>query len=126
MKNYLTKRAQAVCVGDQLSSPISVLSGIPQGSILGPVLFFLYINGLPSCIQFSNIVMYADDTVIYLSSTSTSDIELKLNLDLANLSQWSHFNKLVLNMKKMEFMTYGTCYRLLRPRCEETDISLND
>ena len=87
MKNYLTKRAQAVCVGDQLSSPISVLSGIPQGSILGPVLFFLYINGLPSCIQFSNIVMYADDTVIYLSSTSTSDIELKLNLDLANLSQ---------------------------------------
>ena len=65
------------------------------GSILSPVLFTLYINDLLSCIQFSKIMMYADDTVIYLSYTSTSDIELKLNLDLANLSQCLHYNKLV-------------------------------
>ena len=65
-------------------------------------------------------MMYADDTVIYLSSTSTSDIELKLNLDLVNLSQWLHHNKLVLNMKKTEFVTFGT-----RQKCDETDISLN-
>ena len=120
--NYLV---QAVCVEDELSSPMPVLSGVPQGSILGPVLFTLYINDLPSCIQFSNIMMYADDTVIYLSSTSTSDIELKLNLDLANLSQWLHYNKLVLNMKKTEFMTFGTRQRLARQKCDETDISLN-
>ena len=84
--SYLTNRTQAVCVEDELSSPTPVLSGVPQGSVLDPVLFTLYINDLPSCIQFSNITMYADDTVIYLSSTSTSDIELKLNLDLANSS----------------------------------------
>ena len=60
MASYLTNRSQAVCVGDELSSPMPVLSGVPQGSILGPVLFTLYINDLPSCIQFSNI---ADDTV---------------------------------------------------------------
>ena len=63
--------------------------------------------------------------MIYLSSTSTSDIELKLNLDLANLSQWLHYNKLVLNMKKTEFMTFGTRQRLARQKCDETDISLN-
>ena len=63
--------------------------------------------------------------MIYLSSTSTSDIELKLNLVLANSSQWLHYNKLVLNMKKTEFMTFGTRQRLARQKCNETDISLN-
>ena len=86
---------------------MSVLNGVTQGRILSHVLFTLYKNDLPSCIQFSNIMMYADDTVIYLSSTSISDMELKLSLDLANLSQWLHYNKLVLNMKT-EFMTFGT------------------
>ena len=61
-------------------------------------------------------MMYADDTVIYLSSTSTSDIELKLNLDLVNLLQWLHYNKLVPNMKKTEFMTFGTRQRLARQK----------
>lgn len=117
LTSYLTNRSQAVCVEDELSSPMPVFSGVPQGSILGPVLFILYINDLPSCIQFSNIMMYADDTVIYLSSTTTLDIELKLNLDLVNLSaQWLHHNKLVLNMKKMAFMTFGTRQRLVRQK----------
>ena len=51
-------------------------------------------------------MMYADDTVIYLSSTSTSDIELKLNLDLANLSQWLHYNKLVQSGPQPELDTW--------------------
>ena len=115
------------CEGDydELSSPMPFLSGVPQGSILGPVLFTLYVNDPPSCIQFSNIMMYADDTVVFPSSPSTSEIELKLNLDLANLSQWLHYNKLVLNMKKTEFMMLGTRQRLARQKCDETDISLN-
>ena len=69
--------------------------------------------------------MYADDTVVYLSSPSTSEIELKLNLDLANLSQWLHYNKLVLNTKKTEFMMLGTRQRLARQKCDKTGISLN-
>ena len=125
MASYLTNRSQAVCVGDELSSPMPVLSGVPQGSILGTVLFTLYINDLSSCIQFSNVMMSADDTVFHLSSSSTSEIELKLNLDLANLSQWLHYNKLVLNMKKTEFMMFGTRQRLARQNCDGTDISLN-
>ena len=116
LTSYLTNRTQAVCIGDELSSPMPVLSGVPQGSILGPVLFTLYINDLPSCIQFSNIIMCADETVVYLSSPSTSEIELKLNLDLANLPQWLYYNKLVLNMKKTEFTMFGTRQRHARDK----------
>ncbi|PFX13167.1 RNA-directed DNA polymerase from mobile element jockey [Stylophora pistillata] len=125
LTSYLTNRTQAVCVKDELSSPMPVLNGVPQGSILGPVMFTLFINDLPSCIQFSNIMMYADDTVIYLSSTSTVDSEHNLNLDLAYLSQWLHYNKLVINMKKTEFMTFDTRQRLARLKCDETEIRLN-
>ena len=63
--NYLSNRSQVVSLGTNLSSPLAVLNGVPQGSILGPVLFTLYINDLPSCINFSNVIMYADDTVIF-------------------------------------------------------------
>ena len=84
LTSYLTYGTHAVCVRHELSSPVPVLSGIPQGSILGRVPFTLYINDLPSCIQ------HHDNTVIYLSSTSTLDIELKLNLDLANLLCFLH------------------------------------
>ena len=59
-----------------------MLSGVPQASVLGPVLFILYINDLVSSVQFSKVMMYADDTVIYYSSPQLSEIELKLNLDL--------------------------------------------
>ena len=83
LTSYVTNGTPAFCIGGELSSPMPVLSGLPQVSFLGLVLFTLYINELPSCIQFSNIMMYADDTVVYLSSPSTLEIERKLNPDLA-------------------------------------------
>ena len=86
-KSYLSSRTQAVCIGNELSSHKNVLSGVQQGSVLGPVLFILYINDLVSSVQFSQVMMYADDTVIYYSSPQLSEIELKLNLDLLTLNQ---------------------------------------
>ena len=88
-----------------------------------PTLLDLFAFNSPGNITFTNVV--ADDTGIYLSSTSILDIELKLNLDLADLSQWLHYNALVLNMKKTEFITFGTHQRPARQKCDETDISLN-
>ena len=81
LTSYLTYGTQDMLFVSEVNYPVQCLSLVayPQGSILCRVPFTLYINDLPSCIQ------HHDDAVIYLSSTSTSDIELKLNLDLANL-----------------------------------------
>ena len=98
--NYLSNRSQVVSIGNNLSSPLAVENGVPQGSILGPVLFSFYINDLPSCINFSNVIMYADDTVILFSSAKLMEVELKLNMELTSLSEWLCGNKLLLNLKK--------------------------
>ena len=63
--NYLSNRSQVVSLGNDLSDFLTVENGVPQGSILGPVLFTLYVNDLPSCIDSSKVIMYADNTVIY-------------------------------------------------------------
>ena len=122
-KSYLSSRTQAVCIGNELSSHKNGLSGVPQGSVLGPVLFILYINDLVSSVQFSQVMMYADDTVIYYSSPQLSEIELKLNLDLLTLNQWLLNNKLILNEKKTEFMIFGT--RLMRQNIDEFSLEID-
>ena len=112
--SYLSERFQAVSLHNELSSPLAVLSGVPQGSILGSVLFSLYINDLPACVNVCKVMMYADDTVIFFSAALISEIELRLNLELIDLSEWLSTNKLILNLKKTEFMVFGTHQRLCR------------
>ena len=72
--DYLSNRNQVVCVDGTYSDPQPVLTGVPQGSILSLLLFIFYINDLPCCLQFSQILMYDDVTVIYFSGNSISEI----------------------------------------------------
>ena len=87
---------------------------MPQGSILGPVLFTLCFNDLPSFVNVCKVMMQADDTVIFFSAALISEIELQLNVEMINLSEWPSTNKLILNLKKTEFMVFGTHQRLCR------------
>ena len=111
-ENYLTTRLQSVKYNQDISSNLAIGHGVPQGSILGPILFVIYINDLPQCLMKSAIGMYADDTVIYFSATSAGLIKQVLQNDLIYVEQWLQENKLVLNQSKTKWMLFGTRQKL--------------
>ena len=84
-----------------------VTCGIPQGSILGPLLFLIYINDLPTSLEHSSSRMFADDTTLTVSGKSLHDVEVAINHDLSNVNQWLCANKLSLNLIKTEYILIG-------------------
>lgn len=85
---YLTNRTQYVSLDNVDSDCLSVLSGVPQGSVLGPTLFLIYVNDISSCAEPGvTLRLFADDCVIYTAIRSADD-QLKLNSSLQNIAQW--------------------------------------
>ncbi|CAB4017371.1 Hypothetical predicted protein [Paramuricea clavata] len=82
--------------------------GVPQGSILGPLFFLLYINDLPQCLNKTKPRLFTDDTNLTASGDSIIDLEIAVNSDLENLRKWLIANKLSLNVAKTEFMLIGS------------------
>lgn len=111
-RSYLTNRKQKCKVNGQLSSSTSVTCGVPQGSSLGPLLFLIYINDLPNCLNMSRPRMFADDTSISYSSNSLDEMQFVINSELENLNTWLTANKLSLNVVKTEFMIIGSRQRM--------------
>lgn len=97
--SYLTNRQQRVTVLGATSNTLPVTSGVPQGSILGPALFLLYVNDLPDAIKSSSVSMFADDTKIFKEIKSAADADL-LQKDLSNLESWSTASGLLFNKNK--------------------------
>ena len=97
------------------ASPITC--GVPQGSIIGPLLFLVYINDLPNCLEKASPRMYADDTSISLAAANVSDLENEINRELINLNRWLKANKLSLNIAKTEFMIIGSRQRIQTNCC---------
>ena len=77
--NYLTGRKQFVHINSQSSEELAITSGVPQGSILGPLLFIVYINDLPRCVKHCSVNMYADDTVLYLAGPTVHNLMFAIN-----------------------------------------------
>ena len=106
--SYLTNRHQFVQVEDRSSKKLPVHFGVPQGSILGPILFNLYVAELPNCIKAKSI-QYADDTTLYESSKETNIISLikVLEQDLTSLSSWSNGKMLIFNSDKLKCVSFS-------------------
>ena len=85
--SFLTNRIQSVVVDGATSPPTKVISGVPQGTVLGPLLFLLYINDLPSIVS-SQVRLFADDCIVYRAIQTVQD-QLQLQKDLNNLEQWA-------------------------------------
>lgn len=111
-RSFLHNRSQiTVCNGSQSNKEL-VPIGVAQGSILGPLMFILFINDLPTCLKHCNISMYADDTALFYSSKST--LESKINSDLNIVGDWLNSNQLTLNISKSKFMLIGSSKKLQR------------
>ena len=81
-------------------------SGVPQGSILGPLLFVIFINDLPLVLQNVYADLYADDTTLHKSTSSVSVLNVELNTDLHNVVEWYHENNMVLNTEKKTYVDW--------------------
>jgi hypothetical protein len=97
--DFLTNRYQCVVINGVASDLVPVTSGVPQGSVLGPALFLLYINDIVDVIQHCTIKLYADDTLLYKPITTTHDCEL-LQEDLRAVHTWSQENQMKFNTAK--------------------------
>ena len=106
LKSYLTQRQQIVEYNGSQSDSLEIKTGIPQGSVLGPFLFSVYINDLPLCTDMFNMIMYADDTTLFCDINSIPDGEHSLNAELSKITDWLAANKLSLNASKTKFMVF--------------------
>ena len=111
-RSYITDRKQRTCCGNELSDELPVTHGVPQGSILGPLLFVIYINDLPSILDACQASFYADDTVIYYYGSSSQELTDKLNQDLLAVAKWLNEPKLTLNLDKTKCMLIGSNRKL--------------
>ena len=95
-KDYMTNRIQIVQNGKNRSSELNLTCGVPQGSVLGPLLFLLYINDLTKVIRESEIVLFADDTTVYTSGPLNSNRK-QLSEDIERANEWFSENALTVN-----------------------------
>lgn len=103
LNSYLTNRKQFVKFKSTDSNLLDIHTGVPQGSILGPLLFIIYINDLPNSCNTLKPIIYADDTTLY-TKLNVKNAEHSINLDLEKVNTWLKVNKLSLNIKKTKFM----------------------
>jgi len=103
-RSYLSNRKQYVLFKDTKSFIADVTCGVPQGSVLGPLLFIIYTNDIPHALKYSKCILFADDTTVYYSSPTIITLFSNINEDLSNLSDWFRANKLSLNISKTNYM----------------------
>ena len=112
-ESYLKDRRQCVEVNNAMSEFLPMTCGVPQGSILGPQLFLLYINDMSISLN-CNLSLYADDSALYFAHDDPSVIAKRLSCELANCKKWLIDNKLSLHVGKTESLLFGTKSRLKR------------
>ena len=118
-KSYLEHRTQLTLANNCRSDTGEITYGVPQGSVLGPLFFILYVNDLQQAIPYAKIQLYADDTVLYVSGSDKRSLETNLQLGLNCLNRWCRLNKLTINASKTKMMSFGTRHAVKKIRGKE-------
>ena len=121
LSSYLENRLQYVSFGDTDCILRNVKWGVPQGSILGPKLFILYINDISNVSTVLKFILFADDTNIFCSGSDIVQLSIIVSNELDKLSEWFAVNKLSLNLSKTNFMVFTNCRRE-----QNVNISINN
>lgn len=113
LKSYLNHRKQCVVINKAHSSLLNVTSGVPQGSILGPVLFNIYINDIVNTSTLASYIIYADDTSIFFQSASIEELTDFANVTLEKFSQWTQINSLQINVAKTRAILFTPVQKVI-------------
>ena len=114
--NYLKNRSQKTLANGTMSAKGNVSCGVPQGSVLGPMFFILYVNDMQFAVRDANVQLYADDTVIHVSNEDPIRAVAKLQPAMDGFLKWCTANKLTLNASKTKLMVFGTRSKVKKAR----------
>ena len=107
LKSYLTNRMQSVSYSNKEYTSFQIIRcGVPQGSILGPLLFLIYVNDLSNCLEKLNAILFADDTNLFYKHKCIKTLFNEVNSDLLKLREWFQANKLSLNLNKTKYIFF--------------------
>ena len=112
IKDYLTNRKQRTLANGILSDYLPVTQGVPQGSILGPLLYIIYANDISNIFTRCKSVFYSDDTVLFIQGNNLGELETAIQEDLDKLQSWCNDNKIFVNAKKTKYMLFGSKNKL--------------
>ena len=107
MVSYIKNRQQYVVVDNVSSAPINIHCGVPQGSILGPLLFLIYINDIVNTSDLIYFILFADDTNLFISDANTDNLYNIINVEMTKISLWFKVNKLKININKCCFIHFS-------------------
>ena len=124
LTSYLDNRQQYVMVNGHVSSNNTVVCGVPQGSVLGPLLFLLYINDLFVSSNYLSFILFADDTNIFLRHKDLATLTRMVNQELSHVSSWFNANKLTVHPDKSRFIIFHPRRKQINP--SELNILINN